>query len=190
MSTGSKGWSTQLARQTGEHLVVAELGRLGYAAAPYAGNVPLFDILAADARGYSVPIKVKTIKQPSWQLDAKDFLEIEIVGGKQTVRGKKQLSNPKLLCVFVLLRDNQTRLGDEFYVIQLQDLQDLVAHDYCAYLTRHEGRRPKKPDSTHCTVKPEQLQNFRNKWGLLQSSFPPVSSGKQLDEGGGIEDAA
>jgi hypothetical protein len=178
MSTPRKatGWSTQLARQTGEHLVVAELGRLGYAAAPYAGNVPLFDVLAADARGYSVPIQVKTIKQPSWQLNAEQFLAIEIVDGRQTIKRKKPLPNPKILCVFVLLRDNEAREADEFYVIHLQDLQDLIARDYTEMLIRHGGRRPKKPDSTHCTVRPEQLRKFRDRWDLLQTSLPPVST--------------
>jgi hypothetical protein len=175
------GWSTQLARQTGEHLVAAELGRLGYVAAPYASNVPLFDILAADAGGYSIPIQVKTIKKPSWQLDAEGFLEIEIVDGKQTIKGKTPLPNPKLLCVFVLLRDNEARAADEFYVIQLEHLQDIVERDYSAMLKRCGGRRPKNPDSTHCTVTPEQLREFRNKWDLLESSFPrpphPVGDG-------------
>jgi len=41
------GLSNQLTRQIGEHLVAAKLGRMGYVAAPFAGNVPLFDLLAA-----------------------------------------------------------------------------------------------------------------------------------------------
>lgn len=184
MGTGRKatGWSTQLARQTGEHLVAAELGRLGYAAAPYAGNVPLFDILAADARGYSLPIQVKTIKQPSWQLDAKHFLEIEIVNGLQTIKRKKPQANPNILCIFVLLRDNEARAADEFYVIRLEDLQDIIARDYSDMLSRCGGRRPKKPAATHCTVRPKQITNFHNRWDLLQTSFPPLSSETQVDE--------
>jgi hypothetical protein len=39
------GLSNQLTRQIGEHLVVAKLGRMGYVASPFVGNVPLFDIL-------------------------------------------------------------------------------------------------------------------------------------------------
>jgi len=33
-----KNFGTQLSRQTGEHLVVAELGRLGIIATPFARN--------------------------------------------------------------------------------------------------------------------------------------------------------
>jgi hypothetical protein len=62
MATGRE---MQLARQVGEHLVAAELGRRGYVATPFAGNVPMFDLLAADIRGYAIPIQVKAIKGPS-----------------------------------------------------------------------------------------------------------------------------
>lgn len=36
------GRNSQLTRQIGEHLVLAKLGRLGYSASPFAGNVPQF----------------------------------------------------------------------------------------------------------------------------------------------------
>ena len=53
-----KNFNTQLSGQIGEHLVTAELGRLGIIAAPFAGNVPDIDVLAY-ANGKSVPIQVK-----------------------------------------------------------------------------------------------------------------------------------
>ena len=40
------GLSTKLTGQIGEHLVTAELGRLGIIATPFSGNVPEIDILA------------------------------------------------------------------------------------------------------------------------------------------------
>ena len=40
------GLSTKLTGQIGEHLVTAELGRLGIIATPFSGNVPDIDILA------------------------------------------------------------------------------------------------------------------------------------------------
>jgi hypothetical protein len=91
------GLSTQLTRQIGEHLVAAKLGRMGYVAAPFAGNVPLFDLLAADERGFTIPIQVKAINGTSWQYQADDFLEIELLDGFQHVRGEKQLLNPDLV---------------------------------------------------------------------------------------------
>jgi hypothetical protein len=81
------GRSFQLTRQIGEHLVVAKLGRLGYIASPFAGNVPEFDVLIADEKGHSIPIQVKAINGISWQFRVNSFLDIEIIDDVQKVRG-------------------------------------------------------------------------------------------------------
>ena len=39
------GREMYLTRQIGEHLVAAKLGRMDYVATPFAGNVPLFDLI-------------------------------------------------------------------------------------------------------------------------------------------------
>ena len=156
------GRDTQLTRQIGEHLVAAKLGRLGYIAAPFAGNVPLFDLLAADPRGFSVPIQVKAINGYAWQLRADAFLEIEIVDDVQYVKGKKKLQNPNLLCIFVLLGKDEK---DVFYIFQLKDLQKHVFKNYKG------GHRPKNPKSMHCAVWPKDLEQFRENWGLVASQF-------------------
>jgi len=44
--TLARNFSTQLAGQIGESLVVAELGRRGIVATAFAGNVPDIDLLA------------------------------------------------------------------------------------------------------------------------------------------------
>jgi Holliday junction resolvase-like predicted endonuclease len=41
-----KNYTTQLAGQIGESLVVAELGRRGIVATAFAGNVPEIDLVA------------------------------------------------------------------------------------------------------------------------------------------------
>ena len=112
------GLSNQLTRQIGEHLIAAKLGRMGCVASPFAGNVPLFDILAADASGHSIPIQVKAINGPSWQYQADTFLEIELIDNLQHVRGKKPLLNPNLVCIYILLNPNER---DEFYIFRLRD---------------------------------------------------------------------
>jgi hypothetical protein len=160
MATGRK---TQLTRQVGEHLVAAKLGRLGYVAAPFAGNVPLFDLLAADVRGFSVPIQVKAMNGISWQLKADTFLDIELVDGVQHVRGRKPLVNPELICVFVLLRADE---NDEFYIFRMRELQDVVVSRYPG------GRRPKNPESMHCSIYPEHLSTHKEMWSVIEQSFP------------------
>jgi hypothetical protein len=143
------GRDMQLTRQIGEHLVAAELGRRGYVATPFSGNVPLFDILAADIRGFAIPVQVKSIKGPSWQFSVDTFLNIEMVGNQQMVKGKKELANPSLVCIFVVLKEGG---GDEFYIFRLQDLQD---HFFRVY---KGGIRPRNPQSMHCAIWPSELR--------------------------------
>ena len=160
MATGRE---MQLTRQVGEHLVAAKLGRLGYVATPFAGNVPLFDVLAADVRGYAIPIQVKAINGPSWQFRADTFLDIEIIDGEQRVKGKIALPNPNLACILVLLGDGEK---DVFYVLQLRDLQDYFFDHYKG------GRRPRNPESMHCAIWPKDLEAFRDNWHLIEKQFP------------------
>ena len=121
------GRSMQLTRQIGEHLVAAELGRRGLVAAPFAGNVPLFDLLAADEHGYSIRIQVKAINGPSWQFSITQFLKVEVLDGVQHVRGRVDLPNPDLVCIFVLLAKTG---GDTFYIFRPRDLQDHFASTF------------------------------------------------------------
>ena len=160
MATGRE---TQLTRQIGEHLVAAKLGRRGYIAAPFAGNIPTFDLLAADMHGYAVPIQVKAINGPSWQFQASTFLEIEIIEDTQHVKGQKELLNPDLICVFVLL--DPAGIDDAFYVFQLRDLQ---AHFFKHY---KGSRRPKNPNSMHCAIWPKDLEQFKENWALVDAQF-------------------
>lgn len=168
------GLSTQLTRQIGEHLVAAKLGRMGFIAAPFAGNVPEFDLIAADPRGFTIPIQVKAINGPSWQYKADAFLEIEIVDGFQHVRGRRALLNPSLVCIYILLSEQDEK--DEFYIFLLRDLQE---YTFAKYKSR---RRPKNPESTHCAVWPKDLAEFRDNWDLIRQSFPAIPSSVQTNE--------
>jgi hypothetical protein len=170
------GWGMQLTRQIGEHLVAAKLGRMGYVATPFAGNVPMYDLLVADQRGYALPVQVKAINGAAWQFKAGAWLDIKILDGKQTVRGRKVLLNPDLLCVFVVVKQDER---DEFYVFSLKELQAFMLRSYRLVLKYHKGARPKNPDSLHWAVGPEQLQKlgFRNNWQILEKAFSPQRRG-------------
>ena len=156
------GRDIQLTRQIGEHLVTAELGRRGYLATPFAGNIPMFDLLAADPSGRAILIQVKAINGPSWQFSANKFLRIELVDNEQIVKGALSLSNPELLCIFVLIKGAGK---DEFYIFHLRDLQKHFIRSYKG------GRRPKNPKSMHCAIWPKDLEPFRDNWSLVESSF-------------------
>ena len=70
--------SNQTARQTGEHLLVAELGRRKIIATTFAGNVPDIDVLAYDNEK-TAAIQVKALRQGSWSTTADKYLNIEIL---------------------------------------------------------------------------------------------------------------
>jgi hypothetical protein len=156
------GRNSQLTRQIGEHLVVAKLGRLKYIATPFAGNVPSFDLLVADEKGHSIPVQVKAINGPSWQFQADTFLDIEILDDIQYVKGKRKLPNPNLICVFVLLSKDEK---DEYFIFHSRGLQNTIYKNYKG------GRRPKNPQSLHCAVWPEQLEQFRDNWGIIKQAL-------------------
>jgi hypothetical protein len=60
MANGQQNYRTG---QVGEYLVCSELARQGLIATPFAGNVPIFDVLVTDSNCKTVPIQVKTIRQ-------------------------------------------------------------------------------------------------------------------------------
>ena len=156
------GRSTQLTRQIGEHLIASKLGRLGYVATPFAGNVPEFDLLIADDKGNSIPVQVKAINGGSWQFSISKFLDVEIVDDIQYIKGEHKLANPNLVCVFVQLSVDEK---DDFFIFQLRDLQEYFSKSY------RGGRRSKNPQSLHCAILPKDLERFRDKWALIEKSL-------------------
>ncbi|WP_151447150.1 hypothetical protein [Lacisediminimonas profundi] len=159
-----------MTRQIGEHLVAAELGRMGLIATPFAGNVPNFDLLVANEFGIAIPVQVKAINGPSWQFNATSFIDIENTNGVQRIVGPKQVPYPGLICVFVLLRGAGT---DEFFVMRFRDLQDYFVGTYKA------GIRPKNPNSTHCAIWPKDLQQFKS-WAPLFEALSNEESALML----------
>lgn len=156
------GRITQLTRQIGEHLVAAKLGRLGYIATPFAGNVPDFDLLIADEAGHSMPIQVKAINGGSWQFQISKFLNVKIVDSEQFIIGEKELVNPHLVCIFVLLSEDER---DDFYILRLRDLQAYFYHTYKG------GSRKKNPKSLHCAILPKEIEEYKNNWSLIAETI-------------------
>jgi len=148
MATGRRNKITQ---QIGEYLVACELARRGLLVATFSGNVPDFDIIAADANGHSIPIQVKTIRSGEWQFNnAGKFIEVRF--------------EDKKLCILVLA----TEYGkDRFYILEWEQLRDIVVSSYSAWLAAKDGVRPRNYESLHCSVSPEQLAEFENQWDKI-----------------------
>jgi len=160
------GRNMQLTKMIGEYLVCAELCRRGLLATTFTGNVPEFDILAIDKHLQSIPIQVKTNAKGDWMLRVNLFVNIHYDKEKkiQTVLGKKDFKNSRLIYIMVKLVDQGK---DEFYILRLQDLQGIIFKNHSEYLQRHGGRRPKNPESMHTAILSKHLLNYRDNWGLL-----------------------
>lgn len=158
------GRDKQLTKQIGEYLVAAELCRRGFIATTFTGNVPHYDIIAVNASGRHQAIQVKAIKEGSWQLDSRAFATIRLDGKKQVIGQPAEAPYPDLVCVFVRLRGQG---ADEFYILTWTDLQKIAIADYRRYLESHGGVRPRKFDSFHTAIRPEMLEEHRDKWDVL-----------------------
>ena len=150
-------------REKGRFLARMRLEQMGYR------------VLPSDERGISFyvytgqglePVKVKTIRYGSWQFAADKLMEITVSkDGVQTVHGRKRQADEDMLCIMVRL-DEQ-----EYYILRLRQLYDVICTQYENWLEERGGRRPRVPGSMHCSARPEDLTAYRDNWQL----FKPVA---------------
>jgi len=157
--------NTHLTRQIGEHLVVAELGRQGILATPFAGNMPHYDIVALTSIGKSVYIQVKAINKGDWQLNAKRFIEINIDPSEQQTIGRvKSTPVAPLFFVFVSLKEPGK---DVFYFADYRTVGAIVKKHY----TRKHGK------STHFAMRLIYLHQYLlQDWTTVENA---INKGRQ-----------
>ncbi len=160
------GRGNHLTKQIGEYLVAAELGRRGFIAATFSGNVPDYDIVATDEAFRSILIQVKAINGSTWQLDIRRFVNVSLDGTMQ-VLGARIVAPRKIVCAMVALAAYG---ADRFYILEWTGLQDLLVSHYQANLDRLGGVRPKKFDSYHVAIREEQLMAYKDNWKLLHEA--------------------
>lgn len=156
----ASGRDVQLARQIGESLAVAELGRRGWIATSFTGSLPGFDLLAVNAEGRFLEVQVKALRSGTWQLNAGQFINVEMNGDEQIVRGPRAIKSAGRICIFIRLREQG---ADEFYVFSWHQLQQILLSGYKA------GKRPKNPTTLHHALRPNDIAQFRDDWRLLES---------------------
>jgi hypothetical protein len=166
MATGRQN---KLAGQLAEHLVCAELGRRGYIATPFAGNVPTFDVIAVDDRCRAVPIQVKASRGDSWPTDARSWmaLELDAATGVQRYGGPLSLQDPDLIFVCVALREVSDERKDQFFILTKRDLQAACVESYTAWMEPRGWRRPRNPASFDCRWASDQIVQFANRWDII-----------------------
>jgi hypothetical protein len=169
------GRSNSLAKQIGEHLVCAELGRRGFIATPFAGNVPTFDVLAVDEQCHTLPIQVKATRGNTWLSNAKAWMNLEFdsANGVQHYHGPTVLANPELIYVCVKIAPPGGR--DRFFVLTEADIQRVVIGLYSKWMDGHGWKRPRKCDSFHCTYSVAGIKQFEDNWGLIAGRLQPAA---------------
>jgi hypothetical protein len=158
-------FSTQLAGQIGEALVVAELGRRDIVATSFTGNVPDIDLLAYSA-GTTLHLQVKSWRSGSVHLNAARFLKITMEGTRQKVHGIDTELDPELIYVFVHIGERPG--GDNFFILTQGTLQEIVYARHSAYLAKHKGVRPRSPESTHMGLLLRDLEEHHDRWDIIE----------------------
>lgn len=164
----TRSFSTQLAGQIGESLVVAELGRRGIVATAFAGNVPDIDLLAY-RDGKTLHLQVKAWRSGAVSFDAKRFLSISRSETVQIVDGLAEGLDAELVYVFVKI--GAAAGQDRFYILRQGDLAEIVRAGYAGFLAKHKGVRPRNADTTHNAVTEADLAAYENNWQLIDACF-------------------
>lgn len=164
-----RGRSNKIVGQTGEYLVAAELSRRGLICTTFTGNVPHFDIIASNESGRHVSVQVKASKSGSWQFsNVTDFCEISFKDKRQIVGKRKDCPVENLVVVFVNVTNDR---NDQYYVLNWNELRDLLIKNHIDYLKKHDGVRPKNPDSLHVGLKELHLSPYSKKWEVIESKL-------------------
>jgi len=179
----SRGRRNKLVGQIAEHLVVAELGRLGLIATGFAGNVPTFDVIAADELCRTVPIQVKASSGDSWPSDARTFLRLEFDRNekRQSYLGPVALTTPDLIYVYVALADATTGTHDRFFVLTMRELQEVCIRCYVDWMQPKGWRRPRNPESNDNRFWVKDIAAFEDRWQLVVDRLESRAPDPALD---------
>ena len=98
------GLSNKLTGQIGEFLACAELGKRGYIATSFTGNVPEFDLIITNEKLKTIPIQIKTSRSDNWPTKADLWIDITIDDDRkiQIDNGDRKIDNPNLIYIYVL----------------------------------------------------------------------------------------
>ena len=168
-----KGLSNRLAGQIGEYLVCAELGRRGYVATSFTGNVPEFDLIVANDELTTIPIQVKCSRGDNWPTKANIWIDIDINDKekKQVDLGNKTISNPELIYVCVALVEPDSVQDDRFFILKKKDIQQICARNYRKWMDTINWKRPRNYKSLDNRYNIEDLLEYENNWKLIENEI-------------------
>ena len=173
----SSGRNNKLAGQIGEHLVCAELGKRGLIATPFSGNVPTFDIVAANEQCHTVPIQVKASRADNWPNDARDWMEISFdpKTKKQNFLGPKKINNSDLIYVFVAIAKSEDKADrDRFFILKKSQLQEVCIKHYSNWMGGIGWKRPRSPESYDLRFSTVDIEKYEANWELITKKLAIV----------------
>lgn len=164
-----------LAGRLAEHLVCAELSRLGLIATTFTHNVPVYDVLATDEECRTVPIQVKATRDKYWRTIATNWMNINLIKEEQIQKyeGKKKLHplNPVWICVAV----GERRIDDQFFIMTQYQLQEILIKHYRQELERLKGKRPKNWEALDCWWSAEDVVTYKDTWRTITDRLSEVA---------------
>lgn len=177
------GRNNKLVGQIGEFLVCAELGRRGLIATPFAGNVPAFDVLAADEMCRTVPIQVKASQGDSWPSDARLWMEIEFDAAtkRQNFIAPKAITNPDLIYACVSIAPANSEQPDRFFILTKSELQTACIANYSDWMDKRDWIRPRNPQSYDARYWIPNLLPFENRWQIITERLAQADSNAPLE---------
>jgi hypothetical protein len=169
------GLSNKLTGQIGEYLACAELGRRGFIATTFTGNVPEYDLLVCDDSLRTVPIQVKTSRGDNWPSRADLWLNIEIDDAekKQINKGPRNIKNPDLIYICIVLGED--RSGDRFFICQKSDIQNACILSYKRWMDPKDWKRPRNHKSLDNRYLIDDLLQFEDNWDLIGDRLRSLS---------------
>jgi hypothetical protein len=179
MNNIKKGLNNKLAGQIGEYLVCAELGKRGYIATSFAGNVPEFDLIVANDNLKTIPIQVKTSRGHSWPTRGDLWIDIEIDEKNkiQIDHGNQTISNPDLIYICVALSGPDSQEKDRFFILHKNQMQIICAANYRAWMLRHNWKRPRNYKSIDNRYYIKNLLDFENNWKVIEDALHKQGTG-------------
>ena len=168
-----KGLHNKLAGQIGEYLVCAELGRRGYIATSFTGNVPEFDLIVANDHLKTIPIQVKTSRSDNWPSRSNLWIDIEIdeKNKKQIDLGDLEISNPNLIFVCVALAAPDDSARDRFFILKKSDLQTICSNNYRHWMNTISWQRPRNYKSLDNRYSVDDLLKYEKNWQLIEAAL-------------------
>lgn len=154
--------------QFGEYAVAAELSRRGFIATTFTRNMPGFDILALSQQtNKSCRVQVKTVKSGEWSINAKNYVEFDQELFKQGIQKLIGMANVDWTDYIVFVKMND-QAADDYFILDLVSLQQIIHDKYGNFLKRVNGRRPRNCETTHCSIDINDIKEFQDNWESLE----------------------